>query len=68
MWWANMDYWSVQGGVWKKALSDSSSTENKFFSWGAGNNDQCWGSNPSGAQGSWGSSGAWKGTQSALAR
>jgi len=66
MWWANFDYWSVQGPVWKKA-QNSGSEENSWFSWGATRADECWGSNPNGAQGSWGSDGGWSGWQSALA-
>merc|ERR1719199_1698579 len=67
MWWANLNYWSVQGQVWAQALADNNSDVGKWFSWGATSADQCWGSNPEGAQGSWGSDGKWEGWQSALA-
>jgi len=67
MWWTNMDYWSVQGPVWNTALHNSNSKEHSFFSWGASGSDECWGHNPNGAQGSWGSSGSWSGYESALA-
>jgi hypothetical protein len=67
MWWANLNYWSVQGQVWAQALADKKSDVGKWFSWGVTSADQCWGSNPEGAQGSWGSDGKWAGFQSALA-
>jgi hypothetical protein len=67
MWWTNMNYWSVQGQVWKQALAAKESYVGKFFSWGATTADECDGKNPEGAQGSWGSEGAGKGIMSATA-
>merc|ERR1719229_1179992 len=67
MWWTNMCYWSVQGQVWAQADADKHSDVGKWFTWNATDADQCWGQNPDGAQGSWGSDGSWKGYKSALA-
>eukprot|EP00040_Diaphanoeca_grandis_P020945 m.111402 g.111402 ORF g.111402 m.111402 type:complete len:772 (+) comp28119_c0_seq1:329-2644(+) len=67
MWWANMDYWSVQGEVWAQAKQDQFSDVGRFFSWNATKDDVCWGNNPDGAQGSWGSDGSFKGVEAALA-
>jgi hypothetical protein len=72
MWWANVNYWSVQGQAWKQAAADTSSDVGQWFSWNATAADQCDGTNPKSdsgveAQGSWGSNGAGKGIQSASA-
>lgn len=67
MWWMNPTYWSTQGSVWKHATADHSSDVGKWFSWGATKQDECWGHNPDGAQGSWGSTGAKSGIMSGLA-
>ena len=78
VWW-NVDYWSVQGEAWKQAVADQTSDVGRWFSYGPTKNSirGCDGTNPcftSGttgkqmcAQGSWGSTGAGKGVQSALA-
>ena len=66
-WWANLDYWSVQGPVWAQAKAAPKSPVGEFFSWNATAEDECWGPNPDGAQGSWGSDGQGKGWDSALA-
>lgn len=77
VWW-NVDYWSVQGEVWKQAVADQTSDVGRFFSYGpnATSIKGCYGTNPcftSGstgehmcAQGSWGSTGQGSGVQSAL--
>lgn len=72
MWWTNPTYFSVQGEVWREAKADKGGRVGRFFSWNATDSDQCFGTNPDGgggdfAQGSWGSEGAGKGTQSAMA-
>jgi len=67
MWWMNPAYWSVQGSVFQQAISNPMSDVGKFFSRGANSSAQCWGHNPNGTQGSWGSEGAFKGVMSSLA-
>jgi hypothetical protein len=58
---------SVQGPAWAQATADHGSDVGKWFSWGVSASDKCWGYNPDGAQGSWGSSGSFSGVESGLA-
>ena len=37
MWWANFDYWSVQGPIWAQAKRDKTSDIGRWFSWGPPN-------------------------------
>ena len=67
MWWTNMDYWSTQGPVWAQAAAAPRSDVGAWFSWNASDADECWGHNPDGAQGSWGSDNSFEGEMSALA-
>ena len=75
MWWANFDYWSVQGPVWALAKLDKTSDVGRWFSWGPANCSgipACYGDPiPVGkvgcAQGSWGSEGGGQGIPSVLA-
>ena len=78
VWW-NVDYWSVQGDVWKQAVEDQSSDVGKWFSYGPNpkvvpgcdGRDVCFKSGSTGkqicAQGSWGSTGKQTGVKSGLA-
>lgn len=66
-WWTNLDYWSVQGPAWAEAEANKDSDVGKWFSWGATDEDVCFGNNPGGAQGSWGADGEFQGVESALA-
>ena len=67
MWWTNRDYWSTQGPVWAQAAAAPRSDVGAWFSWNASDADECWGHNPDGAQGSWGSDNSFEGEMSALA-
>ena len=72
-WWTNPTYWSTQGSVWATAAGDPLSDVGRWFSWNATKSDECWGNNPMSsdgvvpAQGSWGSTGAFSGVESAMA-
>ena len=72
MWWANFDYWSVQGPIWAMAKLDKASDIGRWFSWGPENCSgipPCYGDpvpvpNVGCAQGSWRSEGGGKGVPS----